>query len=473
MASMKTYSHRSVAPSFSSVVPRPQGRTKRPVFVRAAVVVSFRYYMMVYRAFSQQRGGGILVGRRSGAEHCHIIFRYGRTPARQSLWPAPPVAWDSCLRPSCLRQAPVGVASPLAPPARLPPARLPLPAAAPRCQGTLPPPLTPLQRGYKVRALGRSADKLQQLFGDAQGLTPVLADLRDPASLPAAIDGADAVACCTGTTAFPSKRWDGGNGPEQTDFVSVRNLVRAVAARPAGSIKRMVLTTSIGVERAGQLPFSILNLFGGWREGRRTGGGAAAAPLLLPAMAVPACSCDPHPAPSRALPGSWPHSLPVASPRRAQIQAHGRAGAAVKRPAVHHLSPRAPDRWCGLGGGGGGGGCMHVCPQSQGTSVTLCSTPHAHAGPYTSYDINTLLRNTSGSRQDVQLSLADDLSGEASRIVVAEAIVQSLMLQGVEGRAFAIASREGNGPGTDPATWAALYGRLIGSAAAGAAAHER
>ena len=40
-------------------------------------------------------------------------------------------------------------------------------------------------------------------------------------------------------------------------------------------------------------------------------------------------------------------------------------------------------------------------------------------GPYTSYDLNTLLKNTSGSRQDVQLSLKDDLKGEASRIAVA------------------------------------------------------
>ena len=88
----------------------------------------------------------------------------------------------------------------------------------------------------------------------------MLADLRDPGSLAPALEGADAVACCTGTTAFPSKRWDGGNGPEQTDYVSVRNLVAAAAA--AGPLRRFVLTTSAGVERSGSLPFSILNLFG-------------------------------------------------------------------------------------------------------------------------------------------------------------------------------------------------------------------
>lgn len=64
----------------------------------------------------------------------------------------------------------------------------------------------PLQRGYKVKALSRSSEKVMQLFGDAPGLTAVIADLRDPATLPAALEGVDAVACCTGTTAFPSNR---------------------------------------------------------------------------------------------------------------------------------------------------------------------------------------------------------------------------------------------------------------------------
>lgn len=53
-------------------------------------------------------------------------------------------------------------------------------------------------------------------------------------------------------------RWDGNNGPEQTDYLSVRNLVHACPK----SLKRFVLTTSAGVERYNQLPFSILNLFG-------------------------------------------------------------------------------------------------------------------------------------------------------------------------------------------------------------------
>lgn len=70
---------------------------------------------------------------------------------------------------------------------------------------SLAPPRLP-QRGYKVRALSRSSDKVQQLFRGAEGLSTAIADLREPSSLPAALEGVDAVVCATGTTAFPSKR---------------------------------------------------------------------------------------------------------------------------------------------------------------------------------------------------------------------------------------------------------------------------
>ncbi len=53
-------------------------------------------------------------------------------------------------------------------------------------------------------------------------------------------------------------RWDGNNGPEQTDYVAMKNLIEATPK----SIKRFVLTTSAGVDRSNQLPFNILNLFG-------------------------------------------------------------------------------------------------------------------------------------------------------------------------------------------------------------------
>ena len=53
-------------------------------------------------------------------------------------------------------------------------------------------------------------------------------------------------------------RWTGNNGPEQTDYIAMRNLIDATPK----SIKRFVLTTSAGVDRSNKIPFSILNLFG-------------------------------------------------------------------------------------------------------------------------------------------------------------------------------------------------------------------
>ena len=42
--------------------------------------------------------------------------------------------------------------------------------------------------------------------------------------------------------------------------------------------------------------------------------------------------------------------------------------------------------------------------------------------------------------------------------VCAEAIVQLLAIDAAEGRKYSIASKEGDGPGTDPAKWKALLG---------------
>ena len=53
-------------------------------------------------------------------------------------------------------------------------------------------------------------------------------------------------------------RWTGNNGPEQTDYIAMRNLIDATPK----SVKRFVLTTSAGVDRSNKIPFSILNLFG-------------------------------------------------------------------------------------------------------------------------------------------------------------------------------------------------------------------
>lgn len=117
----------------------------------------------------------------------------------------------------------------------------------------------------------RSKSSASRVFGGPTGKLPeglelVEADARVPRSLAAAFEagggsddgGIAAVACCTGTTAFPSKRWQGDNGPRQTDEVGTRNLVEAAKKNggKVGALKRFVLVSSAGVLVSFRLFFS-------------------------------------------------------------------------------------------------------------------------------------------------------------------------------------------------------------------------
>ena len=57
--------------------------------------------------------------------------------------------------------------------------------------------------------------------------------------------------------------------------------------------------------------------------------------------------------------------------------------------------------------------------KSSGLPYTIVRPGRLTDGPYTSFDLNTLLKATSGARQGVKLSNNDDLQEEASRIAVA------------------------------------------------------
>ena len=63
-----------------------------------------------------------------------------------------------------------------------------------------------------------------------------------------------------GTTAFPTQRWKGGNTPKAVDEEAVTRI--AQAASKVSTMKKIVLVTSVGVDRTGEMPFLILNLFG-------------------------------------------------------------------------------------------------------------------------------------------------------------------------------------------------------------------
>ncbi|KAJ0793460.1 putative NAD(P)-binding domain superfamily [Helianthus annuus] len=64
-------------------------------------------------------------------------------------------------------------------------------------------------------------------------------------------EGVTHVICSTGTTAFPSRRWDGDNTPERVDWEGVRNLVSALPR----SLSRIILVSSVGVTKSNELPW--------------------------------------------------------------------------------------------------------------------------------------------------------------------------------------------------------------------------
>ncbi|PKI77176.1 hypothetical protein CRG98_002386 [Punica granatum] len=196
-----------------------------------------------------------------------------------------------------------------------------------------------LKRDIKTRLILRNPEKAVSLFGeqDEEKLKVWKGDTRNAQDLhPSMFEGVTHVICCTGTTAFPSKRWEGDNSPERVDWEGVRNVISALPK----SLKRVVLVSSVGVTKCNELP---------WRPGRLTD------------------------------------------------------------------------------------------------------------GPYTSYDLNTLLKATAGERRAVVIGQGDKLVGEASRLVVAEACIQLLDIEFAEGEAYEINSVVGEGPGSDPKKWRELF----------------
>ncbi|KAI4368637.1 hypothetical protein MLD38_017172 [Melastoma candidum] len=225
-----------------------------------------------------------------------------------------------------------------------------------------------LERNIKTRLFLRDPDKATSLFGKqgAEKLQVWQGDTRNPESIdPSMFEEVTHVICCTGTTAFPSKRWDGENSPERVDWEGVRNLVSALPS----TVKRIVLVSSIGVTKFNELPWSIMNLFG--------------------------------------------------------VLKYKKMGEDFVR--------------------------------KSGIPFTILRPGRLTDGPYTSYDLNTLLKATAGQRRAVVVGQGDKLIGEASRIVVAEACIQLLDMEFAEGETYEINSVEGQGPGSDPQKWRDLF----------------
>lgn len=118
------------------------------------------------------------------------------------------------------------------------------------------------QNEYKVRVTSRNVETAKETIDDKE-VEVVAVDLiseDSTSALKAAMNGASALVISVGTTAFPTKRWKGGNNPKAIDEEAVKRI--ASVAKEISGLKRVVLLTSVGVDRTGEMPFLILNLFG-------------------------------------------------------------------------------------------------------------------------------------------------------------------------------------------------------------------
>lgn len=233
-----------------------------------------------------------------------------------------------------------------------------------------------LAQNIKVRVLVRNADQAHQMFADQVEI--VVGDTREAATLPAAMPGVTHIISCTGSTAFPTARWEfrtassrwewlkryarpsycraqADNSPEKVDAVGGQNLVQAAPS----DLKRFLLVSACGIERKDKLPFSILNAFG-----------------VLDAKLV-----------------------------------------------------------------------GETALRNSGLPYTIVRPGRLIDGPYTSYDLNTLLKAKTESRLGIVVGMGDQLSGETSRIDLAAACVACLQNSLMEGKIFEIMS-EGARPNT-------------------------
>jgi uncharacterized protein YbjT (DUF2867 family) len=249
-----------------------------------------------------------------------------------------------------------------------------------------------LEKGFPVRVLTRSAQKVQKMFDNRVEIA--IGDIRQPTTLPPAMQDVTHIICCTGSTAFPSTKWNfdntdeakglqgliewskiyldsdyrrtkAKNSPEQVDAQGVSNLV---AAAPK-DLKRFVFVSSCGILRKDKPPFSILNAFG-------------------------------------------------------VLDAKQKGEEAIIR---------------------------------SGLPYTIIRPARLIDGPYTSYDLNTLLKATTGGKLSVVVGTGDTLSGETSRIDVASACVECIDNRATEGKVFELVNQ---GPRRSAIDWAALFSNL-------------
>jgi uncharacterized protein YbjT (DUF2867 family) len=117
-----------------------------------------------------------------------------------------------------------------------------------------------LAGGFGVRVSSRNVERGEETIADDRVQVCALDLIKDDSStMTSAMAGMDAVVISVGTTAFPTMKWKDGNTPEAIDQLAVTKLAKAAAS---AGLKKIILLTSVGVERTKEMPFLILNLFG-------------------------------------------------------------------------------------------------------------------------------------------------------------------------------------------------------------------
>lgn len=249
-----------------------------------------------------------------------------------------------------------------------------------------------VKQGFNVRVLSRSSEKAQQMFGDRVEIA--VGDIRQPETLPLAMSEITHIICCTGTTAFPSARWQfqlpsdlnplqklqawskiyldadyrnaiAQNSPHKVDAEGVSNLVQAAPQ----DLQRFVFISSCGVEHKDKPPYNLLNAFG-------------------------------------------------------VLDAKQQGEIAIQR---------------------------------SGLPYTIIRPGRLIDGPYTSYDLNTLLKAKTDGKQGVVIATGDTLAGQTSRVDVAAASVACLHDPATVNKVFEIINQ-----GARPATlnWTELFAPL-------------
>jgi len=204
------------------------------------------------------------------------------------------------------------------------------------------------------------------------------------------------IVCCLGTTAFPSARWKENNGPEQTDDIATANVIRAA--------KNICFThnksSSGGNDDDTSANIKNKNRF-----------------VLISSVGVTRTDKMPY------------------------VILNLFGVLKYKRKSEKYLEQTQKEN---------GGNDF---------DYTIIRPGRLTDGPYTSYDLNTLLKATSSERRQVEIKPGDDFDPmETSRIAVADCAVFSLRSENARNKAFVIGTKEGDGgPGQDEAKWKALF----------------